>query len=373
VASLICVISFAGLVLAGRGNANGLLRALGNLAQVVHLVDTKYVDKVDLDALGEGLDAGLVESVDPEAAVLDPREAPAFTKLLDAPPPFGLVLSLRIGSAAVRQALPGSPAADAGLESWDVIEEIEGIPTRGFPLWRARMTLEEHVDRNEPLHLTVFGRDMEKRREVTLQPEPWKVQNLQRAERNGVQILKILALGSGASKELGAALGDGPTILDLRHLVWGTENEAVAAIDLFVEKGVVARWKGRRAGERSFEAGVSKYGGPLPIVMIGPDTEEVGEILAAGLRRAGCTIIGSRTMGHAPHMVLIHDGDLTLWLPVGRWLRADGKPIAGNGIEPDEKIEVKAEGGGEESGQEQKDPVLDRALELARTHHGKAA
>ncbi len=339
-------------------------------------MDTKYVDKVNLDALGEGLDAGLVESVDPEAAVLDPEETPAFKALLDEPPPFGLVLSLRIGSAAVRQALPGSPAAAAKLESWDVIEEIDGIPTRGFPLWRARLTLAEHVRKNEPVHLKVFGRNMEKRRDVELHPGPWKVENLQVEDRNGVRIIKVVALGSGASRELETALNGGATVLDLRHLVWGREEEAVASVDLFAANGVIARWKGRRAGQRSFEAKDLKYAGPLPVVTVGPDTEDVGEILAAGLRRAGCTIIGSRTMGHAPHMLLIHDGDLTLWLPVGRWLRSDDEPIAANGIEPDETIELKGEaGGGEggEGGEGRKDPVLDRALELARTRHGQAA
>ncbi|NOZ93831.1 MAG: hypothetical protein GXP47_03690 [Acidobacteria bacterium] len=370
---MVSVVAFAGLVLAGRSGSNGLLRAMGNLAQVIHLVDTKYVDPVNLAALGEGLDAGLVESVDPEAAVLDPSEAAAFRELADGPPPFGLILGLRLGSAAVRQALPGSPAAAVKLKPWEVIEEIDGIPTRGYPLWRARLNLAEYEKKGKPVRLKVFGRDMENRREVELTPEPWKVQNLRTEDRDGVRVVEVLALGPGAAKELEAAVGRGARILDLRHLVWGSEEEAVDASDLFVGDGVVARWKGRRAGERSFESKHAQIGGPLPVVMIGPDTEDVGEILAAGLRRAGCTLIGGRSMGHAPHMVLIHDGDLTLWLPVGRWLRADGKPIAARGIDPDEKIEVKGEGGGEESGKGQKDPVLDRALELARTRHGKAA
>jgi len=366
----VCVLSFAGLVLASRKGANGLLRALGNLAQVVHLVDTRYVDKVNLEALGEGLDAGLVESVDPEAAVLDTRETAAFKVLLDGPPPYGLVLGLRIGSAAVRQALPGSPAAAATLSSWDVIEEIDGIPTRGFPLWRARLALAEHAKKNQPVRLKVVGRDMEERRDVVLEPLPWKVENLRVEDRDGVRLIEVLALGPGACGELEKALDGGPVVLDLRHLVWGTEEEAVASADLFAGEGIIARWKGRRAGERSFEATEPHHEGPLPVVMVGPDTENVGEILAAGLRRAGCTLIGGRTMGHAPHMVLIHDGELTLWLPAGRWLRADGEAIAGDGIEPDEELGTEGEAAGENDGEKKEDPVLHRAMELARERHG---
>jgi C-terminal processing protease CtpA/Prc len=100
--------------------------------------------------------------------------------------------------------------------------------------------------------------------------------------------------------------------------------------------------------------------------MIGPETEGVGEILASALQRAGMPLVGGRTMGHAPHMRFIEEGDLTLWLPVGNWLRADGEPINGKGVEPDETVEA---GDEDEAG----DPVLDRALELAAAPLEQAA
>jgi len=71
-------------------------------------------------------------------------------------------------------------------------------------------------------------------------------------------------------------------------------------------------------------------------------------------------------MGHAPHMRFIEDGVLTLWLPVGKWMRADDTPINGNGVEPDEAVDVADE---DEAG----DPVLDRALELAAAPLEQAA
>ena len=43
-------------------------------------------------------------------------------------------------------------------------------------------------------------------------------------------------------------------------------------------------------------------------------------------------------------------------MPVGQWLRSDDEAIDGNGIEPDEVIEIGPDLDG--------DPVLDRALEL---------
>ncbi len=64
------VLLFAGVLMANRSNQDVLFRALGNLAEVVHLVETEYVDELNQEALSMSLDAGLVEPLDRSAAVL---------------------------------------------------------------------------------------------------------------------------------------------------------------------------------------------------------------------------------------------------------------------------------------------------------------
>jgi C-terminal processing protease CtpA/Prc len=56
-------------------------------------------------------------------------------------------------------------------------------------------------------------------------------------------------------------------------------------------------------------------------------------------------------------MRFVDSGDLTLWVPVGKWMRADGTAISGNGVEPDEEV-------GPADAETGEDPVLDRALEM---------
>ena len=68
--SLVVVILFTGMVVASRETKEDLFKALGNLAEVVHLVRTEYVDELNTEALEMSLDAGIVESVDRWAAVL---------------------------------------------------------------------------------------------------------------------------------------------------------------------------------------------------------------------------------------------------------------------------------------------------------------
>ena len=70
--SVVVVMLFAGALLASRNTQDVLFRALGNLAEVVHLVESEYVDELNQEALAMALDSGLVEGLDRSAAVLPP-------------------------------------------------------------------------------------------------------------------------------------------------------------------------------------------------------------------------------------------------------------------------------------------------------------
>jgi C-terminal processing protease CtpA/Prc len=365
--SFIVVMLFSGFLLANRSTQDVLFRALGNLAEVVHLVETEYVDELNQDALALSLDAGLVESLEVSAAVLPIDRLGDYLELLELPPPYGLGLTSRLGSAAVHFVLSGSPAEAAGLDIWEVIEQVEGVNSRGRPLWQIRLELMERERNAESVRLTVFDREVDERREVVLEALPWTLSAATVEERDGVTIILIDAIpadSAGAVVEL--IPRQGPVILDLRRLRWGIDSETMALADSFVREGTLGQWKGRRAGSRTYAATDSAVTQTPPLVMVGPQTEGVGEILAAALQKAGAVVIGQQTLGHAPYMSLVRDGDVAVWMPVGQWLRADEEPIDGNGIIPDEVVDA----GEPES---ERDPVLERALEMLAGDLEKAA
>ncbi len=365
--SLALVLSVAGFLVAGKGDTDGLYRALGNLAEVVYLIQNDYVDELDPELLSMALDAGIVESIDRWAAVLPSNTADVYRELVVAPPAFGLALATRIGSAAVRQAIAGSPAAATDLEAWEVIERVDGVNTRGRPLWQLRMELREKEAAGESVTLTVVDRRVDERREVVLEPVQWSptIALIETLDIAGV--LEIDSLPKGAADRISELIPDeGPLVIDLRSLAWGLETEAVAVADLFVDEGLLVGWEGRRAGAQNYSATPGAVTRQPPVVLVGPETEGVGEILAAALKRTGSTVVGERTIGHAPHMRFIEDDDTTLWIPVGNWLRPDGSAISENGIEPDEIVELP-------DPESEEDPVLDRALEILGQPLEKAA
>ncbi len=359
--SLVLLVTYGGLVLAGRDGKRGLYRALGNLAEVLHIVHENYVDPVDLGTLERGYDSGLLEDLDPDSAMLEAGEQ----IVLDAPPPFGLVLGRRLGCAAVRCVLPGSPAEVAGLEEGEILERIGGTKTRTMALWEVRRVLQTAEKDGGSVQMDVVDAKVEKRREVTLQSASWTVEPFTVETKDDVTVIRVTALPRGTAKKLAETvqgLSSAPLVLDLRDLVWGVESEAVAVADLFASEGTLGEWKGRRAGEQTFSADPARVATP-PVVVIDRTTELAGEILAAALERAGATLVGQETAGRAPHMGIVSENGLRLVLPIAFWIAPDGEPLDGDGVVPTEEVEPAREG----------DALLDRALELAREGHGRKA
>jgi C-terminal processing protease CtpA/Prc len=365
-ASLAVVLLFSGVLLANRSNQDVLFRALGNLAEVVHLVETEYVDELNQEALALSLDAGLVEPLNRSAAVLPVDRIGDYLEFVESPPPYGLGLTSRLGSAAVHYVFPGSPAEAAGLQTWEVIELVEGVNSRGRPLWQIRLEFQARERLGEPVRLTVVDREVDERREVVIEPMEWALQPATVEERDEVTIIQIEAVSQDAVDKVVSMMPEnGPVILDLRELRWGLEADTITLADSFVGEGRLGAWRGRKAGSRTYDATDKVITGTMPVVLVGPHTEGVGEILAAALQGAGAVLVGQKTVGHAPYMSLVRDGDVAVWMPVGQWIRPDDETINGNGIEPTEVVEA--------TGDDENDPVLERALEVLSQDLEKAA
>ena len=253
--SLGVLMLFSGVLLASRSSQDVLFRALGNLAEVVHLIETEYVDELNQEALALSLDAGLVESLNQSAAVLPIDRIGDYLELVESPPPYGLGLSSRLGSAAVQYVFPGSPAEAAGLTTWEVIELVEGVNSRGRPLWQIRLDLMGRERAGEAVRLTVFDRDVDERRDVVLEPAEWAVRAAVAEERDEVTIVEIEAVSGDVVDSVSELVpSEGPVILDLRELRWGIEAETITLADSFVRAGRLGQWKGRRAGSRTYTA-----------------------------------------------------------------------------------------------------------------------
>src|SRR6267378_3205724 len=131
-----------GTVLGKGSTPDSPYRHLGVFTEVLSRIKSEYVEEPDLKSVTLGALNGLLESIDPFASYLNADQYKEYLKNRDAyKGDVGLVLSKRAGYIGVVSALPGSPAAQAGIAAGDFIETIKGVATRDMPLAYAEQSM----------------------------------------------------------------------------------------------------------------------------------------------------------------------------------------------------------------------------------------
>ena len=98
------------------------------LAEVLERVEREYVDPVDDHQLLQAAIRGMVSSLDPYSAYLDGEEYDEI-KISSSGQysGVGIEVSMEDGQVVVVAPFDGSPAAEAGIRSGDVIATIDGV------------------------------------------------------------------------------------------------------------------------------------------------------------------------------------------------------------------------------------------------------
>ena len=111
-------------------------------SEVLSRIKSEYVEEPDMSNVTLGALNGLLESIDPYASYLNAEQYKEYQKNFDAyKGDVGLVLAKKFGYVTVISSIPGSPAAEAGLTTGDMLESIKGIATRDMPIAFARLLL----------------------------------------------------------------------------------------------------------------------------------------------------------------------------------------------------------------------------------------
>ncbi|MCA9682230.1 MAG: hypothetical protein KC457_08545, partial [Myxococcales bacterium] len=128
-------------------------------------------------------------------------------------------------------------------------------------------------------------------------------------------------------------------ILDVRGNPGGEVDEAVVIADLFVNKGVLVRTRGRGGTilreETATEAGTD-IATPV-IVLQDRRSASASELLAVALQDSGrARVVGERSYGKGTvqEVIGIADGSL-LTLTVARYYSPEDRSIDGRGVDPD--------------------------------------
>jgi len=227
--TLLTVLLLIGSVLGKSTSPDEAYKHIGVFTDVISRIKSEYVEEPDMKSVTLGALNGLLEAIDPFASYLNADQYKDYLKARDAKKAdVGLVLSRKFGYVGV--AVPGSPAAKAGLSTGDMIETIKGIATRDMPLAYASLLLQG--DPGTTVELTVVR---------VRRPEPSKVKltraNLvlpaleERLMDGQVGYIRPGALSAAKVKEIAGAIerlqkqGAQRFVLDLRGCAVGTPDE----------------------------------------------------------------------------------------------------------------------------------------------------
>src|SRR5712692_1245492 len=142
--SVALVFSLLGGALFGQATQrNNVFRYLSIFTEVFDLVRNNYVEQVSSDQLLDGAFSGVTDAIDEFSYYVPPSQMNAYKNFVDVDDNgLGLVVTKRFGYAYVISAVPGSPAAKAGIERGDFIEKVDGHPTQKMAVWQVRSALQ---------------------------------------------------------------------------------------------------------------------------------------------------------------------------------------------------------------------------------------
>jgi len=393
-----------------KGAKDGLYRPLGLFTEVLSLVKGNYVEKVEVRPLLAGAFAGMTEAMDPFSEYVPPQKMAAFEAARAAREKAdhvesGLVLARRAGYPYVVTAVPGSPAAAAGVRTDDIIEKVGGASARGLALWEVEAALSGKPGGRASL--LVVRESKPRRQTLDVVRSTW-APALPAAERvSGELVVKVPAFGPGTAGALAAILAPldrtKSLVLDLRGNAFGSWEEAARAAALFGPAGPIGELKGRKIEGRSWRAEAGERvndGGSVLLVDSG--TGGPAELFAASLREAAAReqgfdvaaalkreekraagepddetppapaldrkklrvrVVGEPTfgMGLTQEVVRLASGG-ALRITVGKVRTAGGRALSPRGLDPDDRVfHVLPEEGDEGKAP---DPFLERALKV---------
>lgn len=321
------------------------------LVEVLERVRVDYVDDVDEHRLIEDAIRGMVSSLDPHSAFLDPEEyREVRISTAGSYSGVGIELVLEDGQVVIVSPIEDSPAYRAGIVSGDVILSVDGAPVDPDSLddTISRMRGEDGTSVVLGVHRpgdgTTFSltlvRELVQLASVKsrmLEPGTGYIRVTHFSETTG-RDLKRAALR--LKKENGGTLQG--LILDLRNNPGGLLDAAVEVSDIFLDTGLIVSAEGRVNDARfrmSAQPGDVMDGKPI-VVLVNSGSASASEIVAGALQDHGrALLVGSHTFGKGSvQTVMPLSNGRAIKLTTSRYFTPAGRSIHEVGINPDVEV-----------------------------------
>ncbi|MDP2691044.1 MAG: S41 family peptidase [bacterium] len=320
------------------------------------LVQDHYlrVDDVDPQQISYGLAKGLLYALgDIHSTYFEPDEAQAFfTSLNGELQGIGAELKLEDGLVKIVSPLPDSPAEKAGLRSGDIILKVDG-GYLGTVSSLVDVVMKIRGPKGSPVVLTIVHEGESRsvditivRDEIHLEAVTWKLEEYH-GEQVAVVTLSTFTETIGVEFEalLSQILDAGvdKMVLDLRFNGGGYLEGSINVLSSFIEDGQPVVYIRDQESEIARNAeGRSKHFDGTVVVLVNESSASASEIVAAALKEYGiATVIGDTTFGKGTvqEVFPLPDGSM-LRITIAEWLTSQKVSIEGEGVHPDQEVDM---------------------------------
>ncbi|MDY0009151.1 MAG: S41 family peptidase [Bdellovibrionales bacterium] len=337
---------------AGKSVPVSTYRSLDLFGDVFERVRADYVDPVEDRKLLEYALNGMLSNLDPHSAYMTEEETKAMSVQNRGEfGGLGIEVTMENGVVKVVSPIDETPAARAGVQSGDLIVEIDGQQVMG-------MSLNEAVDKmrgrvGTSINLTIVRSGAPEPVRVTLTRDIIQIKSVRaRLESGNVGYIRMSAFNGQTYSGLQKAFEDLDKeagnklvgyVLDLRNNPGGLLDQAIAVSDAFLDKGEIVSTRGRKPEDtRRDNATPGDLARGLPVVvLINGGSASASEIVAGALQdhKRGI-IMGTQSFGKGSVQTLLEvPGGGSIKLTTARYYTPSGNSIQGTGITPDIVVE----------------------------------
>ncbi|MCM8786221.1 MAG: S41 family peptidase [Candidatus Omnitrophica bacterium] len=318
----------------------------------LNIVKDNYVDTVENKKLIYGALKGMLMSLDPYSAFLEPelkKELQIETK--GEFEGVGMEITLKDGIITVVSPIEDTPAWKAGIKEGDKIIEIDGKSTKGMTTMEAAQLL--RGKRGTKVTISVLREGAENLIKITLERDVIKIKSVKSKIYDEIGYIRLTGFQENTPDDLKKILKEfneknlKGLILDLRNNPGGLLNVAIEVSEFFLPPNkliVYTQGRNKKDSTKFYSKYKPIWQKPV-ILLVNGGSASASEILFGALKDnyTNFLSIGTKTFGKGSvqNVIPLSDGS-AIKLTIARYYTPKGICIEGQGILPD--IEVKLEG-----------------------------
>lgn len=323
------------------GNRLNIINSGSNrLTNLLHIIDDKYVDKVNLDSLAEAAIPKILAELDPHSVYISAKDVQAANDDLKGSfSGVGIEFTIREDTIRVQNVISNGPAERAGIIAGDKIVSVDGKPFVGKIVTNQEAQYRLKGPKGTKVKIGVIRYKQKKVKyfTVTRGEIPQKSISATYMLDDKTGYIRIKNFGETTYPELLIALaqlsqsGFQSLVIDLRDNTGGYMNPAVQMANEFLPKNkLIVYTQGRKSPRQEYRSdGRGNYQNLPLVVLINEGSASASEIFAGAMQdNDRATIIGRRSFGKGLVQLPMEfpDGSM-IRLTVARYYTPSGRCI----------------------------------------------